>query len=69
MIGPSAADQAVERIAARHSKRHVGPVVGAVTSAGVRSVAAFGRVDAPDGPAPREDSLFEIGSVHSNVRS
>jgi len=34
MIGPSAVDEAVEGIAARHCKRHVGPVVGAVTSAG-----------------------------------
>jgi hypothetical protein len=63
MIGPSAVDEAVERIAARHDKRHVGLGVGAVTSAGARSVAAFGHVRAPDGPAPRADSLFEIGSV------
>ena len=63
MIQPHALDQAVERIAARRGKRHVGLVVGAVTSAGARSVAPVGRVGAPDGPAPRADTLFEIGSV------
>ena len=63
MIGPGVLDEAVERIAARHGKRHVGLVVGAVTSAGARFVVPVGRVRAPDGPAPRADSLFEIGSV------
>jgi serine-type D-Ala-D-Ala carboxypeptidase/endopeptidase len=58
-----ALDEAVERIAARHGKQHVGLVVGAVTSAGARFVAPVGRVRAPDGPAPRADTLFEIGSV------
>ncbi len=62
-MDPGAVDEAVERIAARHGKRHVGLVVGAVTSAGARCVVPVGRVRAPDGPAPRADSLFEIGSV------
>ncbi|NEK56749.1 beta-lactamase family protein [Geodermatophilus sabuli] len=58
-----ALDEAVERIAARHGTRHVGLVVGAVTSEGARFVVPVGRVRAPDGPPPRADSLFEIGSV------
>jgi serine-type D-Ala-D-Ala carboxypeptidase/endopeptidase len=58
-----ALEEAVERIAARHGKQHVGLVVGAVTSAGARSAVPVGRVRAPDGPAPRADTLFEIGSV------
>ncbi|RYV52805.1 serine hydrolase domain-containing protein [Pengzhenrongella frigida] len=58
-----ALDEAVERIAARHGQQHVGLVVGAVTSAGARSVVPIGRVRAPDGPPPTADSLFEIGSV------
>jgi serine-type D-Ala-D-Ala carboxypeptidase/endopeptidase len=56
-------DQAVERIAARHGRKHVGLVVGAVTSAGARSVVPVGRLRWPDGPAPRADTLFEVGSV------
>ena len=56
-------DRSVERIAARQGQHHVGLVVGAVTSAGARSVVSVGRIRAPDGPAPRADSLFEIGSV------
>ena len=63
MIAPDAVDEAVERIAARHGERHVGLVVGAVTAAGARSVVPVGHVRAPDGPAPRADTLFEIGSV------
>ncbi|WP_127782439.1 serine hydrolase domain-containing protein [Rhodococcus sp. X156] len=63
MIDPGALDEAVERIAARHGKQHVGLVVGAVTSAGARSVVPKGGIRAPNGPAPRADSLFEIGSV------
>ncbi|SFP67512.1 CubicO group peptidase, beta-lactamase class C family [Geodermatophilus dictyosporus] len=63
MSDPEALDEAVERIAARHSKQHVGLVVGAVTSAGARSVVPVGRVRAPDGPTPHADTLFEIGSV------
>jgi serine-type D-Ala-D-Ala carboxypeptidase/endopeptidase len=60
---PGALDKAVERIAARHGQKHVGLVVGAVTSAGARSIVPVGHIRAPDGPAPRADSLFEIGSV------
>ena len=63
MMGPVAVDEAVERIAARHGRQHVGLVLGAVTTAGARSVVPVGRLHLPDGPAPREDSLFEIGSV------
>jgi serine-type D-Ala-D-Ala carboxypeptidase/endopeptidase len=58
-----ALDRAVERIAARHRQRHVGLVVGAVTSEGARSVASVGLTRAPDGPAPGAETLFEIGSV------
>jgi CubicO group peptidase (beta-lactamase class C family) len=54
---------AAERVAARHGKHHVGLVVGAVTAAGARAVVPVGRVRAPDGPTPRADTLFEIGSV------
>ena len=63
MRDPGSLDQAVERIAARHGRQHVGLVVGAVTSAGARSVGPVGRLRAPDGPAPGPDSLFEIGSI------
>ncbi|WP_448618652.1 serine hydrolase domain-containing protein [Geodermatophilus sp. URMC 65] len=63
MRDPGALGEAVERIAARHGKQHVGLVVGAVTSAGARFVVPAGRVRAPDGPVPRADTLFEIGSV------
>ncbi len=55
--------ECVERIAARHGTKHVGLVVGAVTSTGARSVVPVGRVRAPDGPAPRPDTVFEIGSI------
>ena len=63
MIDGEALDEAVNRIAVRHVKRHVGLVVGAVTSAGARCVVPVGRVRARDGAAPRADTLFEIGSV------
>ena len=63
MIDREALDVAVNRIAVRHVKRHVGLVVGAVTCAGARSVVPAGRIRARDGAAPRADSLFEIGSV------
>ena len=63
MIDGEALDEAVNRIAVRHVERHVGLVVGAVTSAGARSVVPVGRVRARDGAAPRADTLFEIGSV------
>jgi CubicO group peptidase (beta-lactamase class C family) len=56
-------DEAVERIAARHGRHHVGLVVAAVTSDGARCVVPTGQVRAPDDPAPRKDTLFEIGSV------
>ncbi len=56
-------EESVERIAGRYGTRHVGLVVGAVTSTGARFVVPVGRVRAPDGPAPRADTLFEIGSV------
>jgi CubicO group peptidase (beta-lactamase class C family) len=62
-LDAAALDEAVERMAARHGPKHVGLVVGAVTSAGARSVVAVGHLRAPDGPAPRADTLFEIGSV------
>ena len=62
MIDAGDLGKAVERVAAQHGQRHVGLVVGAVTS-GARSIVPVGRVRAPDGPAPRADSLFEIGSV------
>jgi CubicO group peptidase (beta-lactamase class C family) len=63
--GPSAhrVDEAVRRIGARHGKRHVGLVIGAVSSAGARCVAPTGRLHAPNGPAAQADSIFEIGSV------
>lgn len=63
MRDPEALDPAVEQVVARHARRHVGLVVGAVTADGRRSVAAAGCVRAPDGPVPRADTLFEIGSV------
>jgi CubicO group peptidase (beta-lactamase class C family) len=53
----------VQHVVARHGKKHVGLAVGAVTSDGARCVVPAGRVRAPDGPSPRADSLFEIGSV------
>jgi serine-type D-Ala-D-Ala carboxypeptidase/endopeptidase len=58
-----ALQEAVAGIADRHSRQHVGLVLGAVTSTGARTVAPVGRLRAHDGPAPRADSLFEIGSV------
>ncbi|HEX8511286.1 MAG TPA: serine hydrolase domain-containing protein, partial [Propionibacteriaceae bacterium] len=62
-MNSGALERAIERIAARHGQHHVGLVVGAVTSGGVQSVVQVGRIRAPDGPATRADSLFEIGSV------
>jgi D-alanyl-D-alanine-carboxypeptidase/D-alanyl-D-alanine-endopeptidase len=62
-MDPGALQNAVERMAARAGQQHVGLVVGAVTSAGARSVVPVGRIRALDGPAPRADTLFEIGSV------
>ncbi len=58
-----AVEEVVERMVARHGRRRVGLVVGAVTAGGTRSVVPVGRLRLPDGPAPRADSLFEIGSV------
>ena len=46
-----------------HGQQYVGLVMGAVTFAGARSVVPVGRIRAPDGAAPRADSLFKIGSV------
>jgi D-alanyl-D-alanine-carboxypeptidase/D-alanyl-D-alanine-endopeptidase len=63
MTDVDALDRAVQHIAARHGQQHVGLVVGAVTSAGARAVVSVGCTRAPDGPTPRADSLFEIGSV------
>lgn len=62
-VDAGALNAAVEGICARYGKRHVGLVVGAVTSAGARSVVPVGRLRSPDGPATRADSIFEIGSV------
>lgn len=62
-MDPGDREKAVERIAARHGHRHVGLVVGAVTSGGAGTVGPVGRIRAADGPAPRADTLFEIGSV------
>ena len=63
MREPGGLERAVEHLATRHGHRHVGLVVGAVTSGGERFVVPVGRLRAPDGPTPRADSLFEIGSV------
>ena len=63
MTEPGGLGRAVERSVLRHGRGHVGLVVGAVTSAGERAVVPVGRLRAPDGPTPRADSLFEIGSV------
>ena len=62
-MNSGALERAIERNTARHGRHHVGLVVGAVTSGGVQSVVQVGRIRAPDGPATRADSLFEIGSV------
>jgi CubicO group peptidase (beta-lactamase class C family) len=63
MTGPGALAELVQHVAARHARRHVGLVVGAVTAAGAQSVAAVGHTAAPDGPTPGADTLFELGSV------
>jgi D-alanyl-D-alanine-carboxypeptidase/D-alanyl-D-alanine-endopeptidase len=60
---PTALAEAVERIVTRAGRRHVGLVVGAVSTEGTRAVRTAGHLRAPDGAAPRSDSLFEIGSV------
>jgi D-alanyl-D-alanine-carboxypeptidase/D-alanyl-D-alanine-endopeptidase len=57
VIIPDPVDDAVERMVARHGKQHVGLVLGAVTSAGVRAVVPVGHIRAPDGPTPRADTL------------
>lgn len=63
MVEPGALVESVERVLVRHGRRHVGLVVGVVTTGGDRAVAAAGRVRAPDGAPPAADTLFEIGSV------
>lgn len=63
MTTPKALAAAVERVASRQGPKHVGLVVGAVTAGGARSVVPAGRLRAPDGPATRADTLFEIGSI------
>ena len=62
-MASGALEAAVERSAAHHGRWHVGLVVGAVTSDGARAVVPVGRLRWPDGPPPRADSLFEIGSI------
>ena len=52
-----------ERTVARHRRRHVGLVVGAVTSAGATSLLPVGHTCGPDGPTPGPRTEFEIGSV------
>jgi serine-type D-Ala-D-Ala carboxypeptidase/endopeptidase len=56
-------EQALRRTTDRHGRRHVGLVVGAIAADGRSEVAAAGRTRLPDGPPPRADTLFEIGSI------
>ena len=63
MTTPEALAAAVERVASRHSGKHVGLVLGAVTAGGASAVVPAGRLLAPDGPGAGADTLFEIGSV------
>ena len=63
MSGDEALRETLAAVTARHRQQHVGLILGAVTSTGTTCVAPAGHLRAPDGPEPRADSLFEIGSV------
>jgi serine-type D-Ala-D-Ala carboxypeptidase/endopeptidase len=54
----------VSAAAAKNAKRHPGVVVGAVdTIRSRRAVAGMGHTRLPDGPAPTDQTMWEIGSI------